>query len=111
MRSGGLQARWKLALGLRHAENLHCPFSDVYESCQKKFPQAKRKSVHIDQLPLPFCKGIFPEEGQEGGYYCCRKCEEEIRRLRREAQNKPVLRSQGHSQLQPLDHVRTQNST
>ena len=64
----------------------------------------------ISALPLPFCKGIFPE-GQEGGYYCCRKCEEEIRRLRREAQNKPVLRSQGHSQLQPLGHVRTQNST
>ena len=90
--------------------NLHCPFSDVYESCQKKFPQAKKNLCTLISFLFPFAKGIFPE-GQEGGYYCCRKCKEEIRRLRREAQNKPVLRSQGHSQLQPLGHVRTQNST
>ena len=54
---------------------------------------------------------VNSNQKKEGGYYCCRKCKEEIRRLRREAQNKPVLRSQGHSQLQPLGHVRTQNST
>ena len=108
--SGGLQARWELALGLRHAEKLALPLLGCLRVMPEEVPSGEKKSVHVDQLPLPFSRGSFPE-GQEGGYHCCRKCEEEIRRLRREAQNKPVLRSQGHSQLQPLGHVRTQNST
>ena len=39
--------------------NLHCPFSDVYESCQKKFPQAKNRSVNVDQLLFPFPEEVF----------------------------------------------------